>query len=88
MNFDEMTQKIGVAFVVFRNEKMLIFVNLLIFIEKVLRNDWRVEIFFLVLFDIVFILVVFVMNFEETQGVDQRKSLYYLISIVLEHICD
>jgi len=83
-----MTQKIGVAFVVFRNEKMLIFVNLLIFIEKVLRNDWRVEIFFLVLFDIVFILVVFVMNFEETQGVDQRKSLYYLISIVLEHICD
>jgi len=83
-----MTQKICIAFVVFRNEKMLIFVNLLIFIEKVLRNDWRVEIFFLVLFDIVFILVVFVMNFEETQGVDQRKSLYYLISIVLEHICD
>ena len=83
-----MTQKICIAFVVFRNEKMLIFVDLLIFIEKILRNDWRVEIFFLVLFDIVFILVVFVMNFEETQGVDQRKSLYYLISIVLEHICD
>lgn len=83
-----MTQKICIAFVVFRNEKMLIFVNLLIFIEKVLRNDWRVEIFFLVLFDIVFIIVVFVMNFEKTQGIDQRKSLYYLISIVLEHICD
>ena len=83
-----MTQKICIAFVVFRNEKMLIFVDLLIFIEKILRNDWRVEIFFLVLFDIVFIIVVFVMNFEKTQGIDQRKSLYYLISIVLEHICD